>query len=121
MEEASKSTMAIGFIFQQDGSPAHMAELAQDFLATNCSELIDKDEWPPNSPDLNTLGYHGWRAMLGGYKTFHPKSNNIEELKNVLQVIWDQLPQVSINKATVSLTKRVRACLKVGGRDFEHA
>jgi len=43
------------FIFQQDGAPAHVAKLAQVFLATNCSELIDKDERPPNSPDLNPL------------------------------------------------------------------
>src|SRR6218665_575543 len=68
------------------------------FLATNCSECIDKDEWPPNSPDLNPLDYHVWGDMLERYKTFHPKPKNIEELKNVLQVIWDQLPQVSINK-----------------------
>jgi len=62
--------------------------LAQDFIATNCSEFIDKDEWPPNSP----VDYHVWGAMLERYKTFNPKPKNIEELKNVLQVIWDQLP-----------------------------
>ena len=42
-----------GFIFQQDGTPAHTAKLGQDWIATNCSEFIGKDEWPPNSPDLN--------------------------------------------------------------------
>src|SRR6218665_648139 len=34
--------------------------------------------------------------------------------ENVLQVIWDQLPQVSINQAIVSFTKRIRASLKAG-------
>src|SRR6218665_3952636 len=55
-----------------------------------------------------------YKSMLERYKTSHPKPNNIEDLKNVLQVLCDQLPQVSINKAIVSLTKRIRACLKAG-------
>jgi len=80
------------------------AKLVQDFLVTNCRELIDKDKCPPNS---NPLDYHIWGAMLEHYKIFHPKPKNIEELKNVLQVIWDQLPQVSINKASVSFTSDV--------------
>ena len=40
-------------IFQQDGAPAHTASLAQDWLSRNCPEFIPKEEWPPNSPDLN--------------------------------------------------------------------
>src|SRR6218665_1306962 len=90
--------------------------LAQDFIATNCGEFIDKDEWPPNSP----VDYHVLGATLERYKTFNPKQRNIEDLKNVLQVIWDQLPQVSINKAIVSFTKRIRVCLKADGEHFEH-
>ena len=76
---------------QHNGSNAHWAKLAQDILPTNCSEFIDKDKWPPNSPYLNPLDYHVWGAMLERYKTFHSKPKNIEELKNVMLVIWDQL------------------------------
>ena len=47
-----------GFIFQQDGAPAHTAKLAQDWIATNCSEFIGKGECPHNSPDLNPLDHH---------------------------------------------------------------
>ena len=83
-------------------NPAHTAKLAQDWIATNCSEFIGKDEWPPNSPDLNPLGYHVRAAMLERYKSFQPKPENIDELKKVLQLIWDQLPQDSINKAILS-------------------
>ena len=79
--EDCKSVLPSGFIFQQDGAPAHTARLAQGFIATNCSEFIGKDEWPPNSPDLNPLDYHVWGAMLERYKTFHPKPKNIDELK----------------------------------------
>ena len=27
-------------------------------LMANCTDFISKDEWPPNSPDFNTLDYH---------------------------------------------------------------
>jgi len=37
--------------------------------------------------------------MLERHKTFQPKPNTIDELKNVLQAIWDDLPQNSINKS----------------------
>ena len=30
-------------------TPAHTAKLAQKWIATNCSDFIGKDEWPPNS------------------------------------------------------------------------
>jgi len=89
-------------------------------IATNCSQFIGKDEWPPNSPDLNPLDYHVWEAMLERYKSFQPKPEYIGELKKVLQLIWDQLPQDSINKAILSFSKRLWACVKAGGGHFEH-
>jgi hypothetical protein len=118
--EDCRSLLPSGFIFQQDGAPAHTAKLAQGFIATNCSEFIGKDEWPPNSPDLNPLDYHVWGAMLERYKTFHPKPKNVDELKKVLLLIWDQLSQDSINKAVLGFPKRLRACVKAGGGHFEH-
>jgi len=33
-----------GFISEQYNVPAHMAQLAQDWIATNCSEFFGKDE-----------------------------------------------------------------------------
>ena len=67
-----RSVLPSGFIFQQDGAPTHTAKLAQDWIAINCSEFIDKDEWPPNSPDLDPMDYHVWGAMLERYKSFQP-------------------------------------------------
>ena len=91
-------------------------------FATNCSDFIRKDEWPPSSPDLNLLDFHVWGAMLERYKTFQPKPNTTDELKKVLQTIWewDDLPQNSINKAILSIVKRLQACVKAGGAHFEH-
>ena len=38
-----RSVLPSGFIFQQDGAPAHTAKLVQDWIATNCSE--SQSEW----------------------------------------------------------------------------
>jgi len=68
------SVLPSGFISQEDGAPAHMAKLAQDWIAANCSEFIGKDEWPPNSPDLNSLDCH----------VISTQPENSDELKKVL-------------------------------------
>ena len=38
--------------------------------------------------------------------TRHFKPNTIDELKKVLQTIWDDLPQNSINKTILSFVKK---------------
>src|SRR6218665_2950632 len=38
-----KQLLPSGFILQQDGAPAHMARLTQDWLKTNCTDFIALD------------------------------------------------------------------------------
>ena len=64
---------------------------------------------------LNPLDYHVWGAMLECYKTFQPKPNTIDELKKVLQTIWDDLPQTSINKAVLSFVKKTLSLREILG------
>jgi len=67
-----RSVLQSGFIFQQDGAPSCTHGKAGSRLDYYCSEFIGKDEWPPNSPDLNPLDYHVWGAMLECYKSSQP-------------------------------------------------
>jgi len=108
------------FIFQQDSAPAHAARKTQEWLEQNTPDFITKDEWPPNSPDLNPLDYHVWGAMLERYRVHKPKPRNKAELKAVLEVIWADLPQEPIDKAILAFRKRLRACVKADGGHFEH-
>ena len=57
--------------------------------------------------------------MLEHYRTLRLKPKNIDGLKKVLQSIWNQLPQDSVNKAIMNFTKRLRACVK-GGLDISN-
>jgi hypothetical protein len=118
--EDSATLMPDGFIFQQDGAPAHTARITQDWLHTNCADFIAKNEWPPNSPDLNPLDYHIWGAMLEAYQKLDQKPSTSEELRTTLQKIWDDLPQVPVAKALQNFRKRLQACVKEAGGHFEH-
>src|SRR6218665_1944528 len=92
----------------------------QEWLHANCPKIIEKDSWPPNSPDLNPLDYHLWGAMLERYHKLQPKPKTIAELKAALQLILDEMSQEQINKAVKDFTKRLKACVQVNGGHFEH-
>lgn len=108
------------FIFQQDGAPAHAAKQTQDFLQRHCPSFINKDEWPPNSPDLNPLDYYVWGAMLERYNSLSRKPTDTEELKEALLNIWNELPQTSIQKAIRKFPQRLQSCIRAEGGHFEH-
>ena len=108
------------FLFQQDGAPAHTSKQAQDWLEHHCPEFVNKDEWPPNSPDLNPLDFSVWGVMLDKYDKHSPKPKTTAELKIVLQQIWDSLSQEFIQKTVLAFRKRVQACVRSNGGHFEH-
>jgi len=59
-----KQKLELSELRKDNVATAHTASLAQDWLSRNCPVFIRKEEWPPNSPDLNPLDYHVWGAML---------------------------------------------------------
>jgi len=64
---------------------------AQNWLRASCPDFITKDQWPPNSPDMNPLDYPAWGAMLEIYCKLKTKPKTIAELKQALKVIWGNL------------------------------
>ena len=52
-------------IFQQDNAALHTHILAQQWCQDHFPMFIDKDHWPPNSPDLNPLDYCIWDEFVG--------------------------------------------------------
>jgi len=61
-----------------------MPRSAQNWLRTNCPDFITKDQWPPNSPDMNPMDYHVWDAVLEAYHKLKTKPKTIAELKQAL-------------------------------------
>ena len=52
------------WIFQQDGANPQRDHLTQEWCRNNFPSLIDKDHWPPNSPDLNPLDDSIWNESI---------------------------------------------------------
>ena len=42
----------------------------------NCPDFIAKNQWPPNSPDLNALDYHVWGGNVGGLSQAPSETEN---------------------------------------------
>src|SRR6267154_631636 len=98
----------------------HSSRLVKEWIEQHSPEFVEKDEWPPNAPDLNPLDYQVWGAMLERYKVFTPKPTNKAELKTVLEAIWEDLPQEAIDLAVPAFRKRLQACIRTDGGHFEH-
>ena len=88
----------------------------QEWISQHNPDFIQKDEWPPNSPDLSPLDYYVWGAMLEKYKAYTPKPTNKAELETVMDTIWKELPQESLDLALLAFGKR----LKAEGGHIEH-
>ena len=74
-------------------------------LQANCPDFfITKDQWPPNSLNINLMDYHMWGAMLKAYCKLKTQPKTIAEVKEVLQVIWGNLPQGPIDEAVEDLS-----------------
>ena len=51
------------FILQQDGATSHSSNLCQEYLKGEGIRFIEKNFWPPNSPDLNPMDYGIWSQL----------------------------------------------------------
>ena len=75
--------------FQQDGAKPHIHAKSQEWCANNFPSFIDKDHWPPNSPDLNPLDYCIWNgiAQVIKWDTVTSKKTLIVALKRAVKEI----------------------------------
>ena len=108
------------FIFQQDGATSHTAKITQTFLSKKKINFIKKDEWPPESPDLNPMDYAIWPALrdLVYFERTTPFTEN--ELKQKIAESWNKLTIKAIRKSISSWKKRLRAVGQADGNATEH-
>jgi len=106
------------FIFQQDSVPAHRAKETVDLLSTETPAFIPPTLWLPNSLDLNPVDYKVWLVLQE--QVYKVKVNNVDELCQRIQTVWDELDQRIIDKAIKQWRTRLRACIEAKGGHFEH-
>ena len=88
-----KDMFGDNWTFQQDGRRPHIHQKTQDWCRTHLPCFIDKDHWPPNSPDLNPLDYCIWDefARAINWDLVTSKTALINELKRVVKKIHPEV------------------------------
>jgi len=106
------------FIFQQDSAPAQRVKETVDLLSTETPAFIPPTLWLPNSLDLNPVDYKVWSVLQE--QMYKVKVNDVDELRQHIQSVWDELDQRIIDKAIKQWHTRLRACVEAKGDHFEH-
>ena len=91
------------WIFHQDGARVHIRQLSQQWCQDHFPDFIDKYSWPPNSPDLNPVGYCIWDEFNQAIHWDRVKSKKtlIEELKCAVKRIRPEIILQSCNSWNV--------------------
>jgi len=74
--------------------------------------------WPPNSPDLNAVDYTVCSVLQE--RVYRTKISDVDELKRRIISEWVTLSHTVIDSAVKEWHQRLRACIRAGGRYFEH-
>lgn len=93
-----------------DNARPHTAILTQQYLNVNRINVLP---WPAMSPDLNPIE-HIWdflgRRVRSGYDI-----NNLNDLRNALQLEWNRLPANVIQRYVNSMRSRILQVLRKNG------
>lgn len=99
-------------VLQQDGAPAPIAKVTQDFLDRNLS-FQPKMLWPPHSSDANFLDFTFWPHVKS--KACRMRHSNIEALKVSVNVRWNAMSADFICTACRAFRHRIEAIIEAEG------
>uniref|UniRef100_A0A8R1IQT9 HTH luxR-type domain-containing protein n=1 Tax=Caenorhabditis japonica TaxID=281687 RepID=A0A8R1IQT9_CAEJA len=105
------------YILQQDWAPSHGSRSTLAVLEAHFPGFLDKNLWPASSPDLNPMDFSVW-GMLEG-KIAGKVFATVDDLKAALEVAWASIDDGYLRRTVNSVKKRLRACVKARGSNFE--
>jgi hypothetical protein len=101
------------YMFQQDKDPKHTAKKVMRYLKKKFN-LLHEDplDWPAQSPDLNPIE-NLWAILDQMCKD--RTCNTTEDLFQVLEEAWHNLPGDLLTRLVESMPRRIEAVLKARG------
>uniref|UniRef100_A0A1I7TL85 DDE_3 domain-containing protein n=2 Tax=Caenorhabditis tropicalis TaxID=1561998 RepID=A0A1I7TL85_9PELO len=106
------------FTLQQDWAPSHGSKSTKSVLDAHFPGYWGKDMWPASSPDLNPMDFSVWGYLES--KVMAHSHPDIKSLKQALVKAWDEIDDDYLRRTVDSVPKRLKACIKAKGSNFEH-
>ena len=104
------------YIFQQDGATCHLTPLVMRYINRKARVL---NGWPPNSPDLSPIE-NLWAIMKERLNRLTTKPKNKNELKKLIQHVYDSISIETINNLVNTFEYRLKMCKDNGGKTIAH-
>ncbi len=108
-----------GYIWTQDGAPAHTSKAIQKYLKNKLGSrgFWSKEMWPPSSPNLNPLDFSIWKHVESrACAIYH---SNISNLKAAVDQVWTVMDQTYMKKSCSTFRKCLDLCIAAEGSVFE--
>jgi hypothetical protein len=108
-------------IFQQDGAPAHYANIVMEFLDRTFSRrwiwIGEWKQWPPRSPDLTSLDfYFSWYVKQTVYSV---RISNIKHLKQQIKEVAASVNPNVLGRVWQEIEYRLDVCRATNGAQIE--
>ena len=81
------------------------------------SDFISSEEWPPCSPDLNSLDFSIWSQLEE--RVIATSLHSVDDLKRAQLREWERIPQEHVRASVNSFINRLKRCVKAKGDIFE--
>ena len=111
-------------IFVQDGASSHTSNLCQNYLAKKFGRdgFVNKNQWPPHSPELNPLDYYFWDAVqVKVYEGRREPFTSVEELQARIEDVWvTAVDGDALRRAILQFRHRLHAIVKNAGGPIKH-
>jgi hypothetical protein len=98
-------------ILMEDGAPVHCSRAPEEWKK---SRLIEKLDWPANSPDLNLLE-NVWKLLKDVVQHGQTCPRNLEELKMTLQREWRSISSIKLRNLCHSMPARLQLVIEAKG------
>jgi hypothetical protein len=111
LEKVKPKLQQRNMIFMQDGARSHTAKETRAWLAKKNVNVLK--DWPANSPDLNPIE-ELW-AEVNRRLSIKGVAHSEEELKRMVEEIWEEIPMDMINNYVMSFKNKTLACVQNKG------
>ena len=78
---------------------------------------MDKNRWPPRSPDLNPCDFYLWGYLKS--KVFNPLPNSLDELKINIRREIEKITKDDLKRVFLNFEKRVVLVIESKGGHIE--